>query len=114
MRFTWRDAIATLLVAAVVVPYIGYLINGRMPFLQDPRGMAATALVLGLAAALVLGRDAFAGSWGRVAAVLGLLTGVVGIGTLVWAEEGALSEVLLAFFVGGIVLTWALRGVAAG
>ena len=108
MRVTWRDGIATLLVAAVVVPYVGYLINGTMPFIQDPRGMATTGLVLGLAAALVVGRAGFAGTWGRTAAVLGGLTGAVGLATLIWAEEGTLSEVLLAVFIGGIIVTWAL------
>jgi hypothetical protein len=59
MRITYKDVIATLLVAAIVVPYIGYLAWGDMPFIQDPRGMAATGLVLGLAAAAVAGRVAF-------------------------------------------------------
>ena len=40
-----RDWVATLLVAAIAVPYIGYLIRGEMPFIQDPRGMSATGLV---------------------------------------------------------------------
>ena len=64
MKIGWRDGVATLLVSAVVVPYIGYLVKGSMPFIHDPRGMAATALVLGLAAAAVLGREAFRGTWG--------------------------------------------------
>jgi hypothetical protein len=59
MRITTTDVIATLLVAAIVVPYLGYLAWGDMPFIQDPRGMAATGLILGLAAALVAGRAAF-------------------------------------------------------
>ena len=108
MRFTWKDGIATLLVAAVVVPYVGYLINGSMPFLQDPRGMAATGLVLGLAAAAVIGRAAFSGTWGRAAAVVGGLTGALGIVTVIWAGLGPLSAILLAVFIGGIVVTWAL------
>ena len=48
MKLTLRDGIATLLVAAILVPYVGYLVNGEMPFIKDPRGMAATGLVLGL------------------------------------------------------------------
>jgi hypothetical protein len=39
-HLTGRDAVATILVAAIAVPYIGYLINGSMPFVQDPTGMA--------------------------------------------------------------------------
>jgi hypothetical protein len=107
MRTTWRDAIATLLVAALVVPYIGYLIKGSMPFLQDPRGVAGTGLVLGLTAALFIGRTGFTGRWGRVTVVLAALTGALGIITVIWGEPGTLSEVLLAAFVLAVVVTWA-------
>jgi hypothetical protein len=55
MRLTWRDGAATLLVAAIAVPYIGYVINGSMPFIQDPTGMAGLGLLLGAAAAVIGG-----------------------------------------------------------
>jgi hypothetical protein len=29
MRLTWKDATATILVAAIVVPYVGYLIRAK-------------------------------------------------------------------------------------
>ncbi len=112
MRMTWRDGIATLLVAALVVPYIGYLIRGSMPFLQDPRGVAGTGLVLGLTAALAIGPTGFTGSRGRVAAVLAGLTGLLGILTVIVGELGVLSEVLLALFVVGVVVTWAAAELA--
>ncbi len=108
MRVTWRDGIATLLVAAVVIPYIGYLIKGSMPFLQDPRGVAGTGLILGLTAGLVIGPAGFTGARGRVAALLAGLTAALGIITVIWGELGTLSEVLLAVFIGGIVVTWAV------
>lgn len=41
---------AGTLLAAIAVPYIGYLIRGDMPFVQDPRGMAAIGLVVGVVA----------------------------------------------------------------
>jgi hypothetical protein len=60
MRLKTRDLIATILVAAIAVPYVGYLVNGEMPFIKDPRGMSGTGLVLGAVAFLVLRRgDAF-------------------------------------------------------
>ncbi|WP_345603390.1 hypothetical protein [Pseudonocardia adelaidensis] len=107
MKIGWRDVVATLLVAAIVVPYIGYLVHG-MPFIQDPRGMAATGLVLGLAAAAVVGREAFRGTWGAVAAFFAVTSGALGAVTFVRAEEGALSEGLLAAFVVAVVVAWAL------
>ena len=35
---------------------LGYLVNGEMPFVKDPRGMSAVGLLLGQAAFLVLER----------------------------------------------------------
>ena len=109
MRFTWRDAFVSLLVAAVAVPYVGYLVRGSMPFIEDPRGMAATGLVLGLIAAAAAGRAAFTQErFGRAAEIVGLVSLGTGLATLIWAESGTLSDVLLAVFVGTMVLTWAL------
>src|SRR3954465_71814 len=56
---TPKDVVATVLVALIVVPYINYLVAGEMPFIKDPGGMAASALILGTAAALIAGRGAF-------------------------------------------------------
>lgn len=105
MSTTSKDVVATLLVAAIVVPYIGYLAWGEMPFVQDPRGMAAVGLILGLAAAVVAGRDAFTPEpLHRAALGAGVVALVLGIAT-VWAET---SEALLAAFIIAIVVTWAL------
>ncbi|MCZ2860634.1 hypothetical protein [Blastococcus sp. VKM Ac-2987] len=110
MKFTARNAVATLLVAAIVVPYVGYLIWDQMPFIQDPRGMAATGLVLGIAAAVVAGRDVVdPGPLHRLAQACGVVALGFGIAAL-WAET---SEALLAAFVVAIVLTWATAEVAA-
>lgn len=108
MRIGWRDGVATLLVAAIVVPYIGYLVRGGMPFIHDPRGMAATGLVLGLAAAAVVGREAFHGTWGVAAASFAVTSAAVGVVTFIRADEGALSDGLLAVFVTAVFVTWAL------
>jgi hypothetical protein len=109
MRYSWKDLTATILVAAVAVPYVGYLIRGSMPFIEDPRGMAATGLVLGAIAAAVLGRRAFRGSrLGQAAAVAGVSSLGTGIVALAWAESGTVSDVLLAVFMATIGVTWAL------
>ena len=54
MKLKVKDLVGSLLVLAIAVPYIGYLLNGEMPFVEDPRGMSAVGLVLGAAAFLVL------------------------------------------------------------
>jgi hypothetical protein len=67
--------------------------------------MAATGLILGLAAALVARRAAFeAEPMHRAALASGAVALVLGVAT-VWAET---SEALLAAFIVAIVVTWAL------
>jgi hypothetical protein len=109
VRIAYKDVVATLLVAAIVIPYLGYVAWGDMPFIQDPRGMAATGLVLGLAAAAVAGRSAFASEPMHRAA---LGAGVVALGLGVAALLVGTSEVLLAVFIAAIVVTWALGEIA--
>jgi hypothetical protein len=57
MKLKLKDLLATILFAAIAVPYVGYLINGEMPFIKDPPGTAATGLVLASVAFLVMRRD---------------------------------------------------------
>ncbi len=57
-KLTFRDLLATLIVAAVVVPFIGYSVRGSMPFVQDPRGMAGVGIVGAIATLAVFGRKA--------------------------------------------------------
>jgi hypothetical protein len=106
MRLKIRDLMATILVAAIAVPYIGYLINGEMPFIKDPRGMSATGLVLGVAAYLVLRRGDLFDRVGKAEtglAVLALMLGAVAL------AETAAAEVLLAVFMGSILIVWAVE-----
>ena len=56
MRFHLKDLFATLLMGAIAVPYIGYLVRGEMPPIEDVHGMAGTALVFGAVAFLVMWR----------------------------------------------------------
>jgi hypothetical protein len=108
MRLKTRDLIATLLVLAIAVPYIGYLVRGEMPFIQDPRGMSATGLILGAAAyvAFMTGdrRDRIG------VAELGLagVSLTLGLAALVFAEAAA-AELLLAMFMVSIALVWAVE-----
>jgi hypothetical protein len=38
MRLKFKDLIGSILFAAIAVPYVGYLINGEMPFIKDRGG----------------------------------------------------------------------------
>jgi hypothetical protein len=113
MRLTWKDAAATLLVAAILVPYFGYLARGSMPFIHDARGMAATALIIG-AVACYAGDRVMARRWTVLTAVTALLGAValgLGIAAIVTASGG-----ILAAFIACIGALWALATVrhAAG
>ncbi len=105
MRFKIRDVIATVLVAAVVVPYIGYLVRGEMPFIKDPRGMSATGLVLGTVAYLVMRQGDALDRVTWTENGFAVITFGLGIAALVLAESGV-AEVLLAVFMGALVLLW--------
>jgi hypothetical protein len=103
-----RDLIATVLVAAIVVPYVGYLINGEMPFIEDARGMSAVGLILGIAAfAVHRSGDPF-DRIGKTEVALGGVSRALGLVALILAETAA-AEILLAVFMGSIIVVWAVE-----
>jgi hypothetical protein len=105
MRLKTRDLIATILVVAIAIPYIGYLINGDMPFIEDPRGMSATGLVLGIAAFLVVRSGDSFDQVGKAEVGLAGVSLALGVLALVFAEAAA-AELLLALFMGSIAIVW--------
>jgi hypothetical protein len=104
VHLTRRDAVATLLVAAIAVPYVGYLVRGSMPFIEDPRGMAGAALIIGLLAFGVVGQTAV--GEGLVKFNWNLLS-IVTFGLGVAALFAETNELLLATFIGSIIGLWA-------
>jgi hypothetical protein len=103
MRLTTRDYVAAGLGVAIAVPYAGYLVNGEMPFIQDARGMAATGLVLGVAAFLVFRRGGEPGGLSKLDRVLFAASAVLGVVALIVAETAA-AQVLLAVFMGSVLV----------
>ena len=108
MRLKSKDLLASILFAAIAVPYVGYLINGEMPFIKDPRGMSATGLALGVVAYLVIRRDDLSDRVGKAETALAGTSLVLGIVALVLAETAA-AEVLLAVFMASILIVWAVE-----
>jgi hypothetical protein len=95
--------IASAFVGALLVPYFGYAVIGSMPLIEDARGMASTGLILGVAAWMTLGSDAFGPRWIGVG---GALT-AAGLGfTAAVLETGTTATVLLGAFVALIVALW--------
>lgn len=105
MRLKLRDLIGTVLVLAIGVPYVGYLVNGEMPFVQDPRGMSAVGLVLGTIAFLVLRSGDPLDRTGKGEIVAAGASLALGVAALVLAEA-AFAEVLLAVFMASILVVW--------
>jgi hypothetical protein len=105
MKLKIRDLVATILVAAIAVPYIGYLVRGEMPFVQDARGMAGVGLVLSAVAYLVLGSGERFDTAGKVELGFAVVSLALGVAALAFAETAA-AEVLLAVFMGSILVVW--------
>ena len=108
MKFSIRDGLASLALAALLVPYIGFLTNGSMPFIKDPRGMSGTVLVLGAIAFLFAGRFATTTPIGITELVLVAASLVLGA-VAVLAAETVAAYTLLAFAVGAVVVTCAVQ-----
>jgi hypothetical protein len=100
MERSTRQVVAGGLVAATLIPYLGYAIGGEMPFIHDARGMAFTGLALGAVAWFILGARAFGARWlGIGGAVVAAALGIVAAGL----ETGTASSVFLGAFVAVIV-----------
>lgn len=110
MRLQARDLVATALVLAIAVPYLGYLINGSMPYIEDARGMAAVGLLLGALAFVVMRSGDQLDRAGKVEAGIALVSLGLGLVALAFAETAA-AEVLLAVFLASILVVWAVEAV---
>lgn len=99
MKFTRKDAIATGLVAAVVVIYIAYVAFDGIPLVRDVKGMAAVGLIGGFLSRRIGGRADFAHQRLALAGALGSMA--LGIAALITE-----SEVVLAVFIASIVGLW--------
>lgn len=109
-----RDGIATIVMAALVVSYLGLLLNGSVgqvggmtllgnpPLAQGPRGMAVIGLII-VAVLVLLWGTRIPDAWTWFAAGVGTIAvaiGVVAVATANW--------VVLAAFIIAIGATWAL------
>lgn len=108
MRLQARDLVATALVLAIAVPYVGYLVNGSMPYVEDARGMAAVGLLLGALAFVVMRSGDQLDRAGKVEAGIALVSLALGLVALAFAETAA-AEVLLAVFMVSVLVVWAVE-----
>src|SRR5688572_15758456 len=104
MRLSWKDAVATTLVALSVGLYVAHLAGVDAPLAGGVRATALGVLLLGIVACAFGGgnsasepgpRDLFTGVGGSLATWLGAFSLVVALSTLVFG-----TPTLLAILVG--------------
>ena len=107
-KLTMRDWIGTGILVAIAVAYVGYLVNGSMPWIEDGRGMAAVGLLLGALAFVVIRTGDELDSAGKVET--GLAMGSLLLGVLAIAVAGSTgAQVVLALFMLSILAVWAVE-----
>jgi len=107
MRLRARDVIALMLVAAAVVPYVGYLIEGEMPLISSTREMASTGIFFGALAFWIIRGGNRPGRLGRIEAGLAVLAATVYVVTIALAATAA-ADLLLAAFMLAVVVVFAV------
>lgn len=119
MPLSWRDSIATILVAIGVVVYLAWIVGPGIPGFEQPASIAIAILVLGVAASVSAVVPGFAellrGS--RMYLATTSVLGVVALGAGVWTIAGSGGAMGLAMLVLSTVALWAmstLRHVGVG
>ncbi len=109
MRLRLRDLIATLLVLAVVVPYVVYLFTGGLPTsIGDFGGLAFVGLLLGVPALVVQTNGDTLDRTARLEEVLAGGAVALGLVALVFSESAA-AELLVAVFLVSVLMVWAVE-----
>jgi hypothetical protein len=104
MSWTWRDVIATVLVAVVALTYLTHLAFGGVAGLDEVTEVAVVGLIGGWASRVIGGRKGFVSSRRKHVAVPGGFVSMgLGIATLITG-----SGIVLAVFMASIVGLWAL------
>ena len=102
MRLTWKDAIATVFMAAIVVIYVAFLNSTTAWLISSARGTAAAVLVLGIvggcgmSAAAEQYQSERAQAYTSFASVLGATALVAGVIALITASTVALAILVVA------------------
>lgn len=111
MRLTWKDGVATLLAAAVVLVAVAVVQDWGWPLLGSYRAGSVAILVLGMGMCAT-GNSAVEGSSMRepYTAVTSVL-GIVSLGIAIWAIVADTQTSMVALTISTIVL-WAISTLA--
>ena len=110
MGLRWKDAVATLFMAAIVAVYVAFL-NGTSAWLiSTPRGATTAVLVLGFVGGCALGglAEAYTGAKSRSAVAFTAIASVLGVVALTAAIVGLITggTVALAVLVAATLALW--------
>jgi hypothetical protein len=107
MRLTWKDAVATVFMAAIVIIYVAFLNSTTAWLISSARGTAAAVLILGIVGGCGMSAAAeqYQGERARAytsfASALGATALVAGVLALITA-----STVALAILVAATLALW--------
>lgn len=107
VRLRIRDLLALLLLVAVLVPYVGYLVDGEMPLIENAQAMASTGLLMGGLAFWVIRGGRRPLRLGKVEAGAAGLALVLYILTIALGSTSA-AELLLGAFICSLLLVFTL------
>jgi hypothetical protein len=102
MRLTWKDAVSTVFMAAIVIIYVAFLNSTIAWLISSARGTAAAVLVLGIvggcgmSAAAEQYQDKGTRLYTSFASVLGATALVAGVIALITASTVALAILIVA------------------
>ena len=114
MKLTWKDGLATLLVAGMAVLYGFYLALGAVGpawvGVQDATGMAAVGLGVGVIITALAIPDRAVGALRNTIVALRLVSVVLGVLALLGENlfSATVWESVLAAFMASLVLLWGL------
>jgi hypothetical protein len=104
MRLTWKDAVSTVFMAAIVVIYVAFLNSTTAWLISSARGTTAAVLVLGIVGGCGMSSADYQeqGTWARaylgLASVLGITALVAGVVALITASTVSLAILVAATF----------------
>src|ERR1019366_4031226 len=110
MRLTWKDAVTTAFMAAVVAVYAAFLNGTSLWLISSARGATCAVLVLGIVGGCALGAAAelYSGAQSQPQGPFIVLATMAGIVALVAAVAGLItgSTVALAILVAATLALW--------
>lgn len=105
MKLTWKDAVATVAMAAIVAVYVAFLREAGWPLIASARGTTAAIMIFGAVGGCAMGtagdlygrvQTTAARTFVVVASTLGVGALVAGVTALVTASELALAVLFAA------------------